>query len=76
MYSSLQIWKREVQRAKLAPCTTMDGSYMMKKRGLDVREKRAAVRIFLERRQRKKFRENHKIQNNLSFMPQLILGLL
>jgi hypothetical protein len=32
----------------------MDGSYMMKKRGLDVREKRAAVRCFLERRQRKK----------------------
>jgi hypothetical protein len=35
----------------------MDGGYMMKRRGLDVREKRAAVRCFLERRQRKRFRE-------------------
>jgi hypothetical protein len=37
-YSALEIWKRVVQRANAAPCTTKVGSYMMKGRRLDVRE--------------------------------------
>jgi hypothetical protein len=55
-----------MQRAIAAPCTTMDGGYMMKRRGLDVREKRAAE-VFSREKAEEKGLERGKNQIQTSF---------